>query len=219
MAENLRPLEDAIVRLAMEFLPKLTWPIRTGQHPDTGFALAQFLDYARAVGNDELAELVVRRARDFYSEDRDYPTRYEPSGFDFFSSGLLEADLMRRVLPREEFSRWLDGFLPGLADGEAGNLLEPVHVSDVTDGKLVHLAGLDLVRAWTFRGIAGALPPDDPRVAVLEESAVRHAEVGLDYVFSGDYAGEHWLASFAVYLLDDAGLDRPSPASAGEGDR
>lgn len=206
-ARNLEPLESEIVSLMKGFLPRLTWPIRTGQHPDSGFALAQTLDYARTIGDSELEKLVVQRSRDFYLDDRDYPTRYEPSGFDFFSSGLNEADLMRRVLPAEEFSGWLARFFPGLAGGDLGNLLEPERVSDVTDGKLVHLAGLDLVRGWTFHGIAGALPKNDPRLPILRRAVRRHCEVGLPYVFSGDYAGEHWLASFAVYLITEVGCE------------
>lgn len=204
-AANLRPLEDRIVELSKDFLPLLTWPIRTGQHPDTGFALAQFLDYARTVGDTELETLVVERSRHFYEGDTDYPVRYEPSGFDFFSSGLNEADLMWRVLDEDAYSKWLDGFFPTLSSGSLGNLLTPERVSDVTDGKLVHLAGLDLVRAWTFQGIANALPADDPRVPVLRRSIRDHCRVGLEYVQSGDYAGEHWLASFAVYLLTEVG--------------
>jgi len=210
-AESLRPLEAEIVRLTKGFLPRLTWPIRTGQHPDTGFALAQTLDYARTVGDDELESLVVARARDFYAGDRDYPVHYEPSGFDFFSSGLNEADLMRRVLGQEEFAAWIDRFFPGLREGELGNLLTPVEVSDPSDGKLVHLAGLDLVRAWTLHGIASALPPEHSALPVLRRAVRDHCAVGLPYVFSGDYAGEHWLASFAVYLITEVGVEATQP--------
>ena len=131
----------------------------------------------------------------------------EPSGEDFFSSGLNTADLMRRVLPAREYSDWLTGFLPGLASGEVPRLLEPVGVTDLTDGKLVHLAGLNLHRAWCWLGIASALPAGDPRIAVCEAAAAAHYEAGLGYVFSGDYAGEHWLASFAVYLVTGSGRD------------
>jgi len=204
-AKNFAPLEREIVRLMKGYLPRLSWPIRTGVHPDTGFALALTLDYANAVGDRELVDLVEKRARAYYAGDRAYPTRYEPSGEDFFSSGLNEADLMRRVLSADEFTAWLDGFLPGLASGDLGNLLEPARVSDVTDGRIVHLAGLNLTRAWTLRGIALALPEKDPRRGVLSQAVRRHCEAGLGYVFSGHYEGEHWLASFAVYLLTDAG--------------
>ncbi len=207
-AANLRPLEDRIVELAKDYLPKLSWPIRVGEHPNTAWALAEFLDYSLATGDRELTRIAASRARDYYADDRDYPVMYEPSGHDFFSPGLLEADLMRRVLPPDDFAVWLDAFLPGLADGGLGNLANPVEVSDPTDGKLVHLAGLNLVRAWTQRGVASALPAEDPRRAALLAAAEAHAAAGLDYVFSGHYEGEHWLASFAIYLITDAGLGR-----------
>ncbi len=205
-AAHLVPLERRIVGLAKAYLPRLTWPIRTGEHPDTGFALALMIDYGRAVGDDELVDVARARARRYYADDVDYPTRYEPSGQDFFSSGLNEADLMRRVLDAPAYGAWLDRFFPGLARGEFGNLARPAAVSDVTDGKLVHLAGLNLNRAWTMRGIASALAPDDPRRAHLERAVAAHTRVGLGYVFSGHYEGEHWLASFAVYLLTDRGI-------------
>ena len=114
---------------------------------------------------------------------------------------------MRRVLAGKDYSDWLQGFFPGLAGGDLGNLQAPAEVSDVTDGRIVHLAGLNLTRAWTLRGIARALAPDDGRVEVLEKAVETHARAGLSYVFSGHYEGEHWLASFAVYLLTDSGLE------------
>ena len=194
-----------IVELAKDYLPKLDWPIRTGVHPDAGWALGQFLDYARAVDDNVFEALVAKKAKAFYLDDRDYPVAYEPSGTDFFSSGLNEADVMRRVLEREAFGKWLEGFFPGLAKGELGNLLEPVSVSDVTDGHLVHLAGLNFNRAWTMQGVASALAEDDARRGVLERSAAAHLQGGLGYVTSGHYAGEHWLASFAVYVLTGVG--------------
>ena len=205
--EAIRPLEDHLVAKIPPYLERLQWPIRIGEHRDTGFALGQTLDYADIVGNESLREVVAQRARDYYLADRDYPARLEPSGEDFFSSGLNTADLMRRVLPAREYSDWLTGFLPGLASGEVPRLLEPVGVTDLTDGKLVHLAGLNLHRAWCWLGIASALPAGDPRIAVCEAAAAAHYEAGLGYVFSGDYAGEHWLASFAVYLVTGSGRD------------
>ena len=205
--EAVRPLEDHLVAQIPPYLERLQWPIRIGEHRDTGFALGQILDYADIVGNRELREVVAQRARDYYLEDRNYPARFEPSGEDFFSSGLNTADLMRRVLPAEQYSDWLDGFLPGLANGEVASLLEPVGVTDVTDGKLVHLAGLNLHRAWCWLGIASALPAGDARIAICETAAAAHYDAGLGYVFSGDYAGEHWLASFAVYLVTGSGRD------------
>lgn len=202
-AANLKPLEELLVSRTMDYLPKLSFPIRTGVHPDSGFALGQTLDYARTVGNKQLEQLVVSRGRDFYLADKDYPFRYEPSGQDFFSSGLNEADFMRRVLPTEEFSKWLTGFMGNL------NVIQPVEVSDVTDGHIVHLAGLDLSRAWCMQGIAQALPKNDARVAILRQSAAAHTKMGLGYVFSGHYEGEHWLATFAIYTLSNVG-QRPA---------
>ncbi len=200
-AANLKPLEDLLVQRTMDYLPKLGYPIRTGVHPDSGFALGQALDYARTVGNKDLEALIVKRARDFYANDRDYPFRYEPSGQDFFSSGWNEADLMRRVLPPGEFAKWLDGFMADIST------VKPVEVTDVTDGHIVHLAGLDLSRAWCMQGIASALPKGDPRVAKLMDSAAAHAKMGFGYVFSGHYEGEHWLATFAIYTLSRVGCE------------
>lgn len=205
--ENLRGLEDLLVQRTEDYLPKLSFPIRTGIHPDTGFALAQILDYARIVKNESLEKLIVQRAKDYYQNDTDYPTKYEPSGQDFFSSCLNEADLMRRVLDAQEFSQWLDTYLPSLKTGEGGNLLTPVTVSDVTDGYIVHLAGLDLSRAWCMQGIASSLPKDDKRSKLLMESAKAHAKLGFSYVFSGHYEGDHWLATFAIYLQTEMGVD------------
>ena len=165
-AEAYRPLEDKIVALMKAYLPRLGWPIRTGVHPDTAFALGQSLDYARAVENNALERLILDRSKSFYASDEGYPAAYEPSGEDFFSAGLNEADLMRRVLPQEEYVAWLDRFLP-----EFGNLFEPVEVTDVTDGKLVHLAGLNLSRGWTLNGIASALNASDPRQREIREAA------------------------------------------------
>lgn len=200
-AGSFLPLEQEIVRLAKAYLPNLDWPVRCGFHPETAFPLAQMLDWARAAPDQALETLVLARAKRFYGGDRDYPTAYEPSGNDFFSPGLNVADLMRRVLPPAEFGAWLDGYLPGLAAGRAGHLLEPVRVSDPTDPQLIHLAGLNLSRAWTLRGIAAALPESDPRRDVLLGAATAHATQGLAMVATGHYEGEHWLATFAVYLL------------------
>ncbi len=205
-AANFKPLEQELTSLAKAYLPKLDWPVRCGFHPESSFALAQMLDYARATGDRGFESLLKEKARSFYLGDRGYPTAYEPSGNDFFSPGLNVADLMRRVLSADDFSTWLTHYLPGLKAGEAGNLLTPVRVSDATDGQLVHLAGLNLSRAWTMKGIASVLKEEDPRKKVLLDSAARHTTAGLLLVSSGHYEGDHWLASFAVYLLDDTGF-------------
>ncbi|MDG2015373.1 MAG: DUF2891 domain-containing protein [Pirellulaceae bacterium] len=203
---NLQPLEEILLQRVNDYLPKLAYPIRTGVHPDTAFALGQTLDYARAVGNQELEKLIVERSRDYYLNDVDYPSNYEPSGEDFFSAGLNEADLMRRVLDRKAFSQWLKAFMPSLGQSNDHRLLQPVEVSDVTDGKIVHLAGLDLSRAWCLQGIASVLSDNDPRKKILSAAAKAHAQVGFRYVFSGHYEGEHWLATFAVYALTKVGM-------------
>ena len=204
--EHLVGLEKLLVQRTKDYLPKLSYPIRTGIHPDSGFGLALILDYARKMKDKELEQAIVTRAKDFYLSDTNYPTKYEPSGQDFFSSCLNEADLMRRVLSKDEFLNWFDKYLPTLVDGDGGNLLKPVEVSDVTDGHIVHLAGLDLSRAWCMQGILSALPEDDPRAAVLKESMAAHAKMGYRYVFSGHYEGDHWLATFAIYLHTQAGV-------------
>ena len=205
-SKNLQPLADVIVARYLAFLPKQTYPIRTGVHPNTAFGLSFALDYGRAVGNKALCELIEERSRTYYGKDVDAPARWEPDGADFFSPSLLEADLMRRVLSPAEFRTWFHRYLPGIAKGEPKNLLMPAVVSDRTDPLLAHLDGLNLSRPWCMRNIASALPKDDPARKVLAESAARHAKEALSHVATGDYAGEHWLASFATYMLST-----PSP--------
>jgi Protein of unknown function (DUF2891) len=198
---NLRPLVDAMAARYTEFLPKQTYPIRTGVHPNTAFGLAFGFDYARAVGNKSLEATIVERSLTYFGNDANYPASWEPGGEDFFSPALMEADLMRRVLKPAEFRRWFHRFLPGLRRGGLRSLLRPAVVTDRTDPKIVHLDGLNLSRAWCMRSIAGALPPNDPARKILTDSAKLHCEDALAHVASGDYAGEHWLASFAVYML------------------
>jgi hypothetical protein len=200
-AENLQPLADIIVDKYLAFLPKQTYPIRTGVHPNTAFGLCFALDYGRTVQNHELTSLIEERSRTYYLSDSNYPASFEPSGEDFFSPALIEGDLMRRVLRPEEFSEWFHSFLPWLEQGQPTNLLIPVSVSDRSDPKLVHLDGLNLSRAWCMRSIAAALPAENPSAKILTRSAVLHGEEGLAHVASGNYEGEHWLATFAVYML------------------
>lgn len=200
-SENLRPLAELIAGRYVAYFPKQTYAIRTGVHPNTAFGLAFAHDYARAVGDAELARLVVDRALAYYASDVDAPARWEPGGADFFSPTLMEADLMRRVLPAAEFRDWFARFLPGAHASSPASLFEPAVVTDRSDPQLVHLDGLNLSRAWAMRQIAEALPVDDPARRPLVESSERHAAAGLEHVTSGEYAGEHWLASFAVYLL------------------
>jgi hypothetical protein len=200
-SQNLQPLANAFAEKYLAFLPKQTYPIRTGVHPNTAFGLAFALDYARAVGNQKLAALIVERSRSYYSKDVNYPAAWEPGGEDFFSPALIEADLMRRVMSKAEFAVWFHRFLPDVSRGGPKALIQPAIVTDRTDPKLVHLDGLNLSRGWCMRSIAVALPQNDPARRVLARSALEHAKVTLPHVASGNYEGEHWLASFAVYLL------------------
>jgi hypothetical protein len=202
-AENLQPLAETLSNSYRAFLPKQTYPIRTGVHPNTAFGLAFALDYAKAVGDRELESLLEERSRSYFANDVDYPGAWEPGGEDFFSAALMEADLMRRVMKPREFATWFHKFLPGVAKGSPASLVQPAIVTDRSDPKLVHLDGLNLSRAWCMRSIAKALPETDPARKVLSISADKHAAAALAHVASGDYAGEHWLASFAVYLLSN----------------
>ena len=200
-AANLKPLAELIASRYVEFFPKQTYPIRAGVHANTAFGLTFAHDYAVATGDTKLRAVVEERAKAYYAKDADAPARWEPDGADFLSPSLCEADLMRRVLPPAEFRDWFHKYLPGAAKGEPANLFTPATVTDRTDAQLVHLDGLNLSRAWCLRGILTALPKDDPARKALAASAARHADAGLKHVASGDYAGEHWLASFAVWML------------------
>jgi hypothetical protein len=184
------PLEDEFVRRFEEFLPKLTYPIRAGTHGNTAFALVLGEEYARVAGNAALRDLFATRARDWFGEDRDAPA-WEPSGDDFLSPTLIEALCMRRLLPPDEFAPWFAAFLPDLDRREPRVLFEPATVSDRSDGKLAHLDGVNLSRAWCMRALG---------VDALRDVAERHIEAALPHV-AGDYMGEHWLASFAVLAL------------------
>lgn len=200
-SRNLRPLTEAIVSQYLNFLPKQTYPIRTGVHPNTAFGLAFALDYATTVGDNKLKSLLDERSRTYFGKDVDYPGGWEPGGEDFFSPALMEADLMRRVLNPVEYRRWLRRFLPGLTAGGPKSLLKPAIVADRTDPKIVHLDGLNLSRAWCMRSIAASLARNDPARRILSAAGREHARDALAHIASGDYAGEHWLASFAVYML------------------
>ncbi len=157
----------------------------------------------RGDGDRDLETLLSERSRTYYANDVDYPGAWEPGGEDFFSAALMEADLMRRVMPPREFASWFHRFLPEVTKGGPKALLQPAIVTDRSDPKLVHLDGLNLSRAWCMRSIAAALPSNDPARKVLTSAADQHATAALAHVASGDYAGEHWLASFAVFLLSN----------------
>ncbi|MBK8858231.1 MAG: DUF2891 domain-containing protein [Opitutaceae bacterium] len=196
-AAALRPLEMHLARAAIDWLSRLSQPMRCGLHPNTAFALTLMLDYARQVRDSKLEKVIVARSRFWYGADRMVPAAWEPGGSDFMSPALAEADLMRRILPEAEFAAWWHQFMPRLPE----SMIEPARPMDRTDPQFVHLDGLNLSRAWMLRGVAQGLPKGDPSKVDLLASAQRHAAVGLVRVTSGDYVGEHWLATFAVRLL------------------
>lgn len=202
----LAPLVAVAVERLEGWFPKLTHPIRTGEHSQTAFAMGLILDWARVTHSKDMVELITRRARDYYLEDRGWSFAFEPGGQDFLSPGLAEADLMRRVLPPEEFADWLRDLLPQLPTDGSAAWLVPAVVTDPGDGKLAHLDGLNLSRAWMLEGIASGLPADDSRRAALCAAARTHREAGLEAVTGEHYAGGHWLGSFAVYLVTRRGL-------------
>ena len=196
LEENLQPLTDLIVERYLEFLPKLNYPIRVGEHPNTAFGLSFAYDYALSVENTQLKTLIENRAKEFYSDDQDCPLEWEPSGFDFLSPCLEEAALMKRVLPIEEFLTWVNDFLPELKD-ESFNI-EVGRVSDRTDGKLVHLDGVNFSRAWSLNYIA----KDLPEFAHLQNIANNHINYSLPSIVGDSYEGGHWLGSFAICALN-----------------
>lgn len=206
-AEYFRPVEDTLEAQFLAYLPKLDWPVRCGFHPESAFPLAQFHDWAKVAGRERVLRMVEDKSLAFYEYDRAYPFNYEPSGQDFFSPCLNVADLMRRVMARATYHSWLDEYLPSLRTGAMGNLLSPAKVSDLSDGQIVHLVGLNLSRAWTMLGIASTMEATDQRRIILEKSAAAHAQAGLKDAVSGHYEGDHWLGSFAVYLLSSVGIE------------
>ncbi|MBD3856776.1 MAG: DUF2891 domain-containing protein [Acidobacteria bacterium] len=187
------------------WLPKLYYPIRTGEHSQTAFAFGLILDWAEAVENEEMETLVKGTSLRFYLEDEACPLSYEPSGQDFLSPCIAEADLMRRILPPGQFANWLDDFLPGIPTDGGADWLPIGVVTDRSDGKLAHLDGLNLSRAWMLEGILAGLPDDDPRRAALQAAADTHSKSGLASVTGEHYEGGHWLGSFATYLVTQKG--------------
>lgn len=207
-SETLKPLEAAAANRLKEWLPKLSYPIREGEHAQTAFAFGLILDWARISDDSEMENLLISRINALYRKDRDCPLSYEPSGQDFLSPCIAEADLMRRVMPANEYSDWLKEFLPSIPEDGSGDWLAVGVVTDPTDGKLAHLDGLNLSRAWMLEGIASALPENDPRIAALQAGAAIHRESGLKAVTGEHYEGGHWLGSFAVYLVTQRGIGK-----------
>ncbi|HEY0311334.1 MAG TPA: DUF2891 domain-containing protein [Allosphingosinicella sp.] len=196
-AEDLGPLARAFADRFLAFLPKLTYPIRTGTHFNTAFALILALEWAE-VNDARLADLLRARGQAYYDTDRACPG-WEPGGDEFLSPALTEALCMRRLLPEAAFRPWFDAFLPDLVAREPASLFTPAHVSDRSDGKIAHLDGVNLSRAWCWRGLAGALDPE--RAALARAAAEAHLDASLPHV-AGDYMGEHWLATFALLALE-----------------
>lgn len=203
---RLEPLEAVIVGNIKGWLPKLAYPIRLGTHNQSAFAFGLFLDWADRSGDDEMASLVRNKALSFHRNDQNCPMAYEPSGEDFLSSCLMVADLMRRVMDGDEYASWLSDFLPAIPTDGSDGWLKVGIVNDPTDGKLVHLDGLNLSRAWALEGMASALPVDDKRRASLLASASLHGNSGENSVRTPHYSGSHWLASFATYWRTNRGI-------------
>jgi len=197
----LRPLTDHVVTTWKSFLPKLVYPVRVGEHTNTAFGLSLALDYARTTGvqDQEFETLIVTNSSDFYLSDKFCPITYEPSGYDFLSPCLQEADLMvKAIKDQEQFKQWIQKFLPQLFDPEFD--LQPGQVVDRTDGKLVHLDGLNFSRAWSMYSLARRLGGEDGRRLV--ELGDEHVRTSIDNVVGSDYAGSHWLATFLLHALE-----------------
>jgi hypothetical protein len=200
--DALRPAVTAVAELMAAWLDKATYPVRHGVHTNSAFALGLALDAAAPAGCATLAPRVAAAARRWFDADRDYPAAWEPSGQDFLSPALTEADVMRRVLSRPDFAAWLAEFLPGLERSEPRTLLEPPTVSDPHDPQIGHLIGLALSRAAALRAISGALPDRDRRIPLLDAAAEAHLSAGLPHVIADDFTSDHWLATFAVLALE-----------------
>ena len=208
MLGNLEPLEDAAVERLTTWLPKLSHPIRIGEHNQTAFALGLVLDYARGKNDERLAKLAADSARKFYLADKNCPLAYEPSGEDFLSPCLAEADVMRRIMTQADFAKWLSQFLPQIPKTATADWLPVVISPDPSDPKLAHLDGLNLSRAWMLEGILSSLPANDPRRPALASAAEAHRNAGLAAVTGEHYEGGHWLGSFAVYLTTQRGIQK-----------
>ena len=213
LSANLQPLEQAALERLKTWLPKLSHSVRSGEHSQTAFALGLAMDYARAAENPDFLTLLRTKARDFYSRDKTCPIAYEPSGEDFLSPCLAEADVMRRLLAPGDFAKWLRRFLPQISESKARPWLQPLKSTDPSDPKLAHIDGLNLSRAWMLDGIASGLPKGDPRVRILLRGVDAHRTAGLAAVTGEHYEGGHWLASFAVYLVTCRGIGEPAKQS------
>jgi hypothetical protein len=197
--EALRPVEEVVADSFIDWLPKLGQPVRSGTHNQTALGMGLAWDWAKQVGHQNMLDLLTERARTYFAEDHDYPLHLEPSGEDFVSASLGAGSVMSRMLEPDQFSAWFDRVMPTLG---RGLLLQPATPLDRRDGRLVHLDGLNLSRAWMLLDIAAALPADDLRRDALQDNARVHAEAGLLALDEQTYAGTHWLGTFAMYLVD-----------------
>lgn len=202
LKNNLQPLTNLMVEKFKEFLPKLNYPIRVGEHTNTAFALALAYDYAETAKNEELKSLIEKRARDYYLNDDDCPISWEPGGFDFLSPCLAEVDIMRRVLSKNAFRMWMDDFMPRLKTRDF--TLEVAEVTDRTDGKLVHLDGLNFSRAWVLYGLSHQYPET---YGHLRELADEHVAKSFPNLVGDSYEGGHWLGSFALYAIQESNTE------------
>jgi hypothetical protein len=199
--DALDPLARIVAQRFRDFLPIAPYPVRVGTHFNTAFGLRMAADYAAGTKDSALTALLRQTAEIWYGADADCPAWGEPGGDDFLSSALIEAECMRRLLPPEPFHLWFERFLPRLSTRHPATLFTPPAVTDRSDGKIAHLDGLNLSRAWCFRALAGALPAPDERRSVMLDAADRHLAASLPHL-AGDYMGEHWLASFALLALE-----------------
>ncbi len=198
--QNLKPLTDEILSLWKEYLPKQTYPNRTGVHPNSAFAMSFAIDWARAIGDKNFENQLIEKSKYFYLKDRKAPAYLEPDGSDFFSPSLQIADLMRRILPPKDFKKWFDQFYDKKS---IENISQIPLISDINDYQTVHLVGLSFTRAWCMNGISLALPKNHKMKKKLNETADKFLANALPLVFQGNYGGDHWLASFAVYALSN----------------
>jgi len=206
-SESLAPLEELAARRLIEWATRLPWPVRSGEHSQSAFALGLALDWARDAGRNDYRERLAAECVRLHRGDTGAPVAYEPSAHDFLSPALAEADLMRRVLPREGFTNWIYNFLPDPREETLARWLTPVTPPDRGDGKFAHLDGLNLSRAWMLDGILSGLTETHELYSVLERASAMHAAAGLEGAMTRDWMGTHWLGSFAAYLLTRRGVE------------
>jgi len=198
---TLLPLAEIFAQRFRDFLPIAPYPVRVGTHFNTAFGLRMAADYAEGTEDAALTALLISTAERWYGGDVDCPAWGEPGGDDFHSSALIEAECMRRLLPAERFLPWFNRFLPRLDTRQPATLFRPAEATDRSDGKIAHLDGLNLSRAWCFRALAAALPETDARRSIMREAAAAHLAISMPHV-TGDYMGEHWLATFALLAIE-----------------